>query len=146
MIIYADKKYASVLAELGVQLWNGHLKAELEREFEQLTENSDAACFIKYVDHQPIGFAQCQLRRDYVEGTRSSPVGYLEGIFITEKYRHCGYAKELLLRCEEWAFQMHCVEFASDCEIDNEVSLQFHLAMGFEVANRIVCFKKNIKQ
>lgn len=35
----------------------------------------------------PIGFAQCQLRCDYVEGTKTTPVGYLEGIFIKDGYR-----------------------------------------------------------
>ena len=39
------------------------------------------------VDGCAVGFAQCGLRRDYVEGTDSSPVGYLEGIFIKEEYR-----------------------------------------------------------
>lgn len=34
-----------------------------------------------------IGFAQCQLRCDYVEGTKTTPVGYLEGIFIKDGYR-----------------------------------------------------------
>ena len=38
----------------------------------------------------------------------------------------------------------HCTEFASDCEINNEISLQFHLSMGFEEANRIICFRKDI--
>ena len=51
----------------------------------------------------PVGFAQCGLRRDYVEGTESSPVGYLEGIFVKESYRSKGCAKELLLACESWA-------------------------------------------
>lgn len=33
---------------------------------------------------------------------------------------------------------------ASDCELDNTDSLKFHMAMGFEEANRVICFKKNI--
>ncbi len=40
----------------------------------------DARFFIKYEGDIPAGFAQCQLRHDYVEGTETSPVGYLEGI------------------------------------------------------------------
>lgn len=51
--------------------------------------------FIKYVEDKPIGFAQCQIRYDYVEGTETSPVGYLEGIFIQEEFRHKGFAREL---------------------------------------------------
>ncbi|MCM1160701.1 MAG: hypothetical protein NC412_05700 [Roseburia sp.] len=34
------------------------------------------------------------------------------------------------------------IGFASDCEIGNESSLRFYLNMGFEEANRIVCFTK----
>lgn len=144
MIKQADKSDGTILAELAVLLWNGHSLSELEHEFEVLTENSDAACFIKYVDNKPIGFAQCQLRHDYVEGTCTSPVSYLKGIFILEEYRKRGFAKELLAYCEEWALNKKCTEFASDCEIDNEISLQFHLAMGFKVANRIICFNKKL--
>ncbi len=104
--------------------------------------NDEAACFIKYVDNVPIAFAQCQLRHDYVEGTESSPVGYLEGIFVSNGYRKRGYAAELLTECERWAREQGCTEFASDCEIDNEDSLKFRLSLGFEVMNRIICFKK----
>lgn len=53
----------------------------------------------------PIGFAQCGLRHDYVEGTESSPVGYLEEIFIREDYRKNRYARDLLAECEKWAKQ-----------------------------------------
>ena len=80
----------------------------------------------------------------YVEGTHSSPVGYLEGIFIKAEYRNHGFAKELLKECEKWAKEKGCTEFASDCELDNDDSFRFHRAMEFEEANRIICFKKDI--
>ncbi len=104
----------------------------------------EAACFIKYVDDKPIAFAQCRLRHDYVEGTRSSPVGYLEGIFVAEGYRKKGYAAELLSECEKWAKEKGCTEFAGDCELDNIESLRFHMAPGFDEANRIICFRKGL--
>lgn len=93
---------------------------------------------------QSVGFAQCGLRHDYVEGTTGSPVGYLEGIFVEEPYRKQGCAKQLLDCCEQWAKEKSCTEFASDCELDNEISRQFHLGAGFREANRIVCFVKKI--
>ena len=145
MIKQAEKTDSAILAELAMRLWNGHSLSELQHEFQILTGNPDAACFISFVENKPIGFAQCQLRRDYVEGTSSSPVGYLEGIFVLEEYRKSGFAKELLTYCETWAMGKNCTEFASDCEIDNDVSLQFHLSMDFEIANRIICFKKHLK-
>jgi len=79
-----------------------------------------------------------------VEGTDSSPVGYLEGIFVEEAYRNKGHAKELLKQCEIWAKDMGCTEFASDCELTNTGSLAFHLKMGFEEANRVICFTKKL--
>lgn len=144
MIKKATQADALALAELAVKMWRDNTIAELQSEFLDLICNDDAVCFIKYAGNKKAGFAQCQLRNDYVEGTDSSPVGYLEGIFIEPEYRHCGYAKELLSECEKWAKEKHCTEFASDCEIGNDASLKFHLAVGFEEANRIICFRKNI--
>ena len=86
----------------------------------------------------PVGFAQCQLRHDYVEGTETTPVGYLEGIFVMEGHRRRGYAKELLNACESWAKEKGCTEFASDCELENADSFRFHMAMDFAEANRII--------
>ena len=77
-----------------------------------------------------------------MEGTATSPVGYLEGIFIKEDKRNLGYAKELLAKCEQWAKEKGCTEFASDCELNNEASLAFHKALNFTEANRIICFTK----
>lgn len=125
-------------------MWDSASLTELETEFSKIISSQTAVCFIKYLEDMPIGFAQCGLRNDYVEGTNSSPVGYLEGVFVEEKYRNKGYAKELLFACEKWAKDMGCSEFASDCELTNVNSLKFHLSMGFGEANRIICFRKGI--
>lgn len=132
------------VAKLAVCLWKGHAKDEMANEFECLAKEEDAVVFLKYHLSVPIGFAQCQLRHDYVEGTHSRPVGYLEGLYIQEEYRGRGYARELLAECEKWARARNCVEFASDCEWNNDTSLQFHLKAGFEEANRIICFTKKL--
>ena len=144
MIKQAGRTDSAALAALALRLWSDRSFDELKSEFDSLLETEDAACFIVFAGEKPAGFAQCQLRRDYVEGTETSPVGYLEGIFVLEAYRHKGYAKELLSACESWAKGKQCTEFASDCELENADSLAFHLALGFEEANRIICFRKNI--
>ena len=138
---YSDSR---VLAEMAVQMWDSHTVDELETEFTETLNDKQSVFFIKYVNDVPVGFAQCGLRSDYVDGTESSPVGYLEGIFVKKDYRNNGYAKELLLSCETWAKNIGCTEFASDCELNNIGSLKFHIAMGFDEANRIICFKKRI--
>ena len=119
MVRIAINEDSRVLAEMAVQMWDSHTVDELEAEFAETLNDKQSAFFIKYINDLPVGFAQCGLRTDYVEGTESSPVGYLEGIFVKEEYRKNGYAKELLFACEKWAKESGCSEFASDCEIDN---------------------------
>ena len=73
-----------VLAALARLLWPEHAEEELREEFEQYVADDNAACFLAMRGDEPVGFAHCQLRHDYVEGTKSSPVGYLEGIYVAE--------------------------------------------------------------
>lgn len=129
---------------LALLLWPGHDFSELTEEFTQMVLDSNTVIFLAFHRETPIGFAQCQLRRDYVEGTDSSPVGYLEGIYVVDGFRKNGIARGLLTACENWAKSKGCTEFASDCESDNLQSLQFHLNVGFREANRIICFTKKL--
>ena len=144
MIRKAEIKDLPILAELACQLWPDHTVEEMRLEFAEIIIKNDAAFFLAYAEETAVGFAQCQLRYDYVEGTDSSPVGYLEGIYVTEECRKHGIARELLVACERWAKSKGCTDFASDCELSNVQSLQFHLNVGFEEANRIICFTKKL--
>ena len=113
-------------------------------QFADMIAKPDAVFFLAYADETAVGFAQCQLRQDYVEGTESSLVGYLEGVFVEESHRNSGHARSLLAACEQWAREQGCSEFASDCELTNTQSLAFHLHCGFREANRIICFTKKL--
>ena len=145
MIRRAEREDLQTLAELAVRLWEGHTVPELAEDFAGLMSQG-AQFFLCYDSSMPVGFAQCQLRHDYVEGTSSSPVGYLEGIYVLEAFRKRGHGKALLTACQEWAAEQGCQEFASDCELANSDSLAFHMAAGFTEANRIICFVKNLKK
>ncbi|MCA1318306.1 GNAT family N-acetyltransferase [Bacillus tianshenii] len=129
-------------AQLALLLWPDHTLEEFVQEMTNFISQPDAKVILAYHDSEAIGFAQCQLRYDYVEGTSSSPVGYLEGLYVKESFRKQGIAKQLVQACEDWAKEKGCSEFASDCELDNEESLAMHLKLGFSDANRIICFKK----
>lgn len=115
----------------------------LTENYDLLT-NQERAVFLAYDDEEAVGFAHCALRHDYVEGTSGGTIGYLEGIFIMQEYRLHNIAESLLTLCVKWAKEKGCHEFASDCEIDNVGSIDFHLKTGFKEANRIVCFVKGI--
>ncbi len=142
-ICKATSADSAALGALAGLLW-AHDPAELAAEFAALTASSEAACFLACERGQALGFAQCQLRRDYVEGCDTSPVGFLEGIYVDEAHRHSGVARALLHACEDWARSMGCTEFASDCEIDNHPSLTWHLNAGFEEVNRTIWFAKKL--
>lgn len=144
MIKQAGIYDSKIVAELAMLLWPDNEINDLEKEMIEYIISDNGAIFIYFNETEPVGFAQCNLRNDYVEGTESSPVGYLEGIFVKFEYRKSGIGKKLLIQCEKWAKGMGCSEFASDCELNNIESLKFHLKLGFEEANRIICFKKNL--
>jgi len=132
-------------ARLAQLLWPEHTREELQGELEQVLLSRKGAVFLAYgPDAQAVGFAQCQLRHDYVEGTESSPVGYLEGIYVQPDSRRQGIAGALLKACEQWASRQGCREFASDCELSNQQSLRFHLGCGFAEAGRMICFVKEL--
>ena len=132
-------------ASMALLLWPSHPKEELEQEFQALLQNPDAAVFFAYEGNVLAGFAQCGLPRDYVEGSSTSPTGYLEGIFVLTGYRGRGLAKALLAECEKWSRQKGCREMGSDCALENRESRQFHLHSGFLEAGRIICFIKDLE-
>ena len=132
----------AAVTRLALDLWPDNHEADLQEEFAGLLQERAAAVFLALEDGTPVGFAQCQLRHDYVEGASSSPVGYLEGIYGCPQARRQGCAKALLTSCEGWARQQGCREFASDCALDNIQSQAFHRSAGFAEQNRIVCYAK----
>lgn len=132
------------LVSLVKLLWPNHRTEKLNAEFSDLLKSQEAAIFGKGQKGELCGFAQCQLRTDYVEGTCTCPVGYLEGIFVKENHRQQGIAKALCRACETWIKIKGGIEFASDCEIDNHDSYEMHVKLGFIEVNRLICFTKKI--
>jgi aminoglycoside 6'-N-acetyltransferase I len=140
----AEPSESLQVAELALLLWPDNSLDELEVDYDQVLKDENSAVFVASNDGQCIAFAQCTLRNDYVEGTRSHPVGYFEGLFVREQYRRNGVASGLLQKCEDWARFKGCTEFASDCELDNSGSTMLHQSIGFEEVNRIICFVKRL--
>jgi len=93
---------------------------------------------------EPVGFAEASLRRDHVNGTASSPVGFLEGLYVTDTWRRSGVGRALVEAVEQWTRGQGCSELASDALIDNTDSHAAHRAYGFEETERVVCFCKRL--
>ncbi|MET4563432.1 aminoglycoside 6'-N-acetyltransferase [Lysinibacillus parviboronicapiens] len=144
MIRQARNEDAQTAAQLALLLWPNNTLMAFMEEMTLHTTTENTAIFLAYQGLEAVGFAQCQLRTDYVEGTSSSPIGYLEGLFVKEDYRGHGLAKQLVATCEQWAKMKGCLEFASDCELHNLDSLAVHQKLGFTEVNRIICFTKSL--
>lgn len=104
--------------------------------YEQLVAYSDAG--------EPIGFAEASIRTDYVNGTESSPVAFLEGIYVVPDQRRKGVAAALVAAVAEWGLRAGCSELASDALLDNEISHALHRALGFSETERVVYFRKEL--
>ena len=97
-------------------------------------------------DGTSVGFAEATIRSDYVNGTESSPVGFLEGWYVTPKWRRRGAGRALVAAVERWTRGHGCSELASDALLDNRDSHRAHAACGFAETERVVCFRKRLAQ
>ncbi|MCB0608352.1 MAG: GNAT family N-acetyltransferase [Lewinella sp.] len=145
MIEKLSTKNAKACAELAHQLWPDADVAEHAADLMAMIDDKKFTCFLyKSEDGTYAGFIEMSLRKDYVEGMTSSPVAYVEGIYVVESKRKTGVARALLAAGEQWGRERGCSEIASDAEIGNEQSIAFHKQIGFIEMNRVVCFIKDI--
>ncbi len=147
MVLYRKANINDIrpITELALLLYADDNTFEgLYDEYKEPLQSDRLAVFLAMDSDKVVGFGECSLRTDYVEGTNGGTVGYLEGIYVLPEYRLCGIAKSLVIYCENWARENGCVEFASDCLINNNDSYNFHTRIGFLEANRIICFTKKL--
>ena len=95
-------------------------------------------------DGAPLGFAEVSLRTDHVVGTSSSPVAFLEAIYVMPAARRQGLARALVAPVRAWARARGCTELASDALLDNAASHAMHRALGFDETRRVVYFRQSL--
>jgi aminoglycoside 6'-N-acetyltransferase I len=88
------------------------------------------------------GFLEVSLRSHADGCDTARSVGFVEGWFVREPFRRQGIGKVLMKAAEDWAREQGCSEMASDALVDNRLSQDAHAALGFEVVDRCVHFRK----
>lgn len=125
-------------------LWPGCTSAEQLSEMAAIVANPTRfAAFVACADAGlAVGLAEAALRTDYVNGARSTPVAFLEGLYVAPDHRRKGIAAALVAEVERWALGIGCTELASDAALENHASLAVHEALGFRETERVVFFSK----
>jgi len=125
-------------------LWPEESPEELLADLEQVVADPTNQVFVAARPDGGLGgFLEFGLRK-YAEGCDTSPVGYIEGWYVDEDLRLQQVGGALVRAAEDWARQQGLREMASDCLLDNSVSEQAHLALGYEEVERLITFRKSL--
>lgn len=132
------------VATLAFKLWPDSTFQEEYRYFQEALDDPSKTAFLLSEENIYTGLIHLSLRTDYVDGTNSNPVCYIEGLYIEPDFRGKGYAQNLIHMAETWGKQKGCLEIASDAEINNQAGINLHKKLGFKEISRIVTFAKRI--
>ena len=130
---------------LRLQLWPKEESEHLQQMARAQSDPDSYGVYLAYSDAgEAVGFVEIGLRHEPIGGAKSSPVGYLEGLFVRSENRRQGIAKELLAVAEEWAQYAGCEEMVSDVLLENRAGQKLHDALGFEEAEKVVFYRKRV--
>ena len=138
------------LAKLRTLLWPDSSCEEHARELDGiLVQGTNGtlpmAILVSEDEHDNlIGLLEVGIRSHADGCDTARPVGFVEGWFVQDAFRNRGVGRELMRSAEDWVRAQGCSEIASDALIDNEGSQHAHQAMGFEVVDRCVHFRKSL--
>ena len=143
-IEFAREGHRQRWAEMRCDLWVDATLAEHLAEIDEILANGDGrlVAFMFIVEDRPVGFAEAALRVDHVNGCDTSPVGFLEGLFVAPEARRRGIARALAGAVEAWAIERGCSELASDTDSENPEGEAMHAALGFAETERVIFYRK----
>ncbi|SEQ70961.1 aminoglycoside 6'-N-acetyltransferase I [Sphingobium sp. YR768] len=147
-IVRAEAAHVERWALMRHALWpDGLIDEHRDEILAMLREGGADALALLAIDaaEEPVGFAEAALRHDYVNGCDSSPVLFLEGIYVEPSARLAGAARKLTDAVMDWGKGRGCTEMASDADLANQASHDFHAAIGFVETERVVYFRRMIE-
>lgn len=133
-------------ARLRERLWPDQRLDDLAAELDDWFEDPRLAAFVAEDGEGVCGFAEASLRSDYVNGTQTSPVAFLEGWYVAPSRRGQGVGRALIAAVEAWGRGRGCRELASDALLDHLDSQRAHEACGFEETERVVYFRRVLSE
>ena len=142
----AGKSDRESYAQMRHELWPDCSEERHKLEIDLIMSSAGFVLLAELPDTKIVGFAELSIRSDHVEGTRESPVPYLEGWYVKSDYQGLGIGKALINAAEVFALEMGFSELASDAELDNTSAIAIHKKIGFREVDRTVHFVKSLKE
>lgn len=127
---------------LRLALWPDEDHEQMAREAPGMVGQPDMLVLLAREGDAVAGFVEAGIRRDHVNGCQTSPVAFVEGIYVRPDYRGRGVARALIAAVKDWARAQGLRELASDALLDNAASHAMHRALGFAETERVVYFRK----
>lgn len=133
-------------ARLRMALWPSQAVDEHRRELAEALANTGSriAFLAMNTQGEATGFAEAALRYDYVNGCETSPVVFLEGVYVRPADRRRGIAARLCEAVAAWGRSIGCDEFASDALLENTKSHEFLKAVGFQERERVIFYRRRL--
>jgi aminoglycoside 6'-N-acetyltransferase I len=127
------------------ELYGGIDPAHSEAEIRHIVEDPALATYLVFDENEtaPIGMLELSLR-NIVDGCLSSPVAYIEGLYVVEKWQGRGLGPQFIDFAKKWAQEHGCTELAVDTELDNERAQRFYEKNGFEETFRVVQYRMGL--
>lgn len=116
------------------------------QEMEEIANRADWFCyFVVSDDGEIIGLLELS-SRNIVDGCVTSPVAYLEGLYLKQGFRGQGYGRSVLEKVVNWCRDNGYTELATDTELDNEGAQRFYTSFGFAEGDRVVAFRMAVNK
>jgi aminoglycoside 6'-N-acetyltransferase I len=97
------------------------------------------------IEGRVVGFIEVGLRSHSDGCDGRQPVGFIEGWYVRPQYQRHAVGRALMEEAEAWARSRGAREMASDTWLESESSQLAHTALGFEVVDRCVHFRKSLR-
>jgi aminoglycoside 6'-N-acetyltransferase I len=110
---------------------------------DRFLRDGDAWAFVAAAGGALVGFAEVAIRK-YANGCESTPVPFLEAIWVEPGLRHQGIGKRLIGHIEAFLTAHGYRELGSDARIENGLSHAAHQGWGFSETERVVYVRKSL--
>ena len=119
--------------------------AEIRRRYRQFGDLAPGLIGWVAVDDggHVLGTIEASIRL-FANGCESVGILFIEGIAVADAAQRNGIGRALVEAAAQWAETQGISELASDALLEDSISQDWHLALGFAETERTVCFRRPV--